>query len=37
MSSPHIRPITIDDAPALAHVAVTATKHTFTGRVPDHS
>ena len=34
MSSPLIRAMTIDDAPALARVAVTATQQTFTGLVP---
>jgi GNAT superfamily N-acetyltransferase len=30
-----IREVTSADAPALAHVIVTATRHTFTGLVPD--
>lgn len=29
-----VRPITLDDAPALAHIIVTGTRHIFTGLVP---
>lgn len=29
-----VRDITLDDAEAMAHIIVSATKHTFTGLVP---